>query len=247
MKALNPLKAILLALVVSVSCTQVSPIPKKTLQKIYYDMLLVDSKMNYVNHLRVMADTLQVYPAIFEKYGYTTEQFLAAQEYWLRKPEKLRQMFEDNKKIFDERLAVLQREMEVRDSIANVLYELREAEQAELENFLDSISFACLLDTIQVSFSADTFAVEVLERPVDTATSAAKPDNSVTEEPVETDEVDYVIEDDFGFKELQELQELEKASKKHQEVVKKRKEKENERKSRAGRKKELKEIEEKFK
>lgn len=165
----NPLKALLLAMAISVSCTPVSPIPKNTLQKIYYDMLLVDSMLDSYPDLRMKTDSMSVYPAIFERYGYTAEQFMQAQDYWVSRPEEFRKMLESNKKLFDERAAVLSREMEVRDSIADALFALKEAEQAELENFLDSISFACRLDTIRVSFSADTFTVAVLDHAADTS------------------------------------------------------------------------------
>lgn len=249
MKHTNPLKAILLALIVSVSCTQMSPIPKKTLQKIYYDLLVADSKMDSHPDLKAMSDSMAVYPGIFEKYGYTTEQFLQAQEYWVTRPEQFRKMLEANKKLFDDRAAVLTREIEVKDSIADALYELKQAELAEIDNFLDSVSFACMLDTILLSYapSDDTCAVTILERTVDTtavdtvmAETPSKKLKMRIEDPLETTEDEVAIEEDFEFKELEEL---EKASRKHQETIKKEKEK----KSRNSRKQQLKDIEEKFK
>lgn len=151
----------MLAVVFLATSCQKSPIPLRKMQRIWADMLIADANVNENPDLHLAADTLAIYTAIFEKYGYTDEQFKETQRYLLAHPKKFMKMAEKQKADFDRILAVAQREMAVRDSLADIEYQKELAIQVALDNFLDSISFACLLDTVFVDLGQDSVAVTV--------------------------------------------------------------------------------------
>ncbi|MBQ9475505.1 MAG: DUF4296 domain-containing protein, partial [Bacteroidales bacterium] len=78
------------------SCSERTPIPRKTMQRIYYDMMLADSSVEILPDARMASDSVGIYQPIIEKYGYTVEQFLSSQEMLLQNPEKLMKLFEAN-------------------------------------------------------------------------------------------------------------------------------------------------------
>ncbi len=152
----------LAAVLLAVSC-QRSPVPIRTMQQIYSDMMIADANIENSPDLHMATDSMAVYPAIFEKYGYTYEQFEEAQRYLLAHPKKFLKIVEKQKADWDKLLASVQREIEIRDSIANIEYEREMAAQAAIDNFLDSISFACLLDTVFVDLGQDSVVVTLYD------------------------------------------------------------------------------------
>lgn len=146
------------------SC-QRSPIPMRTMKRIYGDMAIADATLENKPDLYLQVDTLAVYPAIFAKYGYTTEDFLEAQKYMITHPDKFSKMALQLKKEWAAKYVKAEREMAVRDSLDNIEYEKQQAILAERDNFLDSISFACLLDTVVVRYTDSLAKPDSLKRP----------------------------------------------------------------------------------
>ena len=84
------LVALTAAVLCTVSCSRgprvISP---SKMEKICSDMLMADQWIASNLPARVAADTTLFYEPIFQKYGYTTEDFNASIEYYMRDPVKL--------------------------------------------------------------------------------------------------------------------------------------------------------------
>lgn len=180
-------------------------------------MFVADGYISNLPDVRMQTDSLKVYSSIFEKYGYTEEQFLAAQNRLLEKPERMEKVITSVKEMLEKRRDILAREVAVLDSIAEAQFALAQDSIAARENFLDSLSFACILDTVCLTFSADTFAVKVLDHKADTSSKVKKDSVKPSKTPVEIVQVEsrtqIMLDDDFADEELKELEELEEASK----------------------------------
>ena len=86
---------IVLVLVAAASCRGPRIIPKDTLTDIYEEMFLADRKVLDLNIPRPQMDTLLLYEAIFEKYGYDTDDYLYSMQLYLRDPERFAKVFEE--------------------------------------------------------------------------------------------------------------------------------------------------------
>lgn len=79
---------IALLLLVAVSCGP-RRISRDDMERIMYDILIQDQQIKHNPSLRRQADTSLVYEAIFESYGYDTDDFLSSLEYYLEEPARL--------------------------------------------------------------------------------------------------------------------------------------------------------------
>lgn len=82
-------------------------IPKGTMSKIYYDIYMTDEAVDVNYGLRKMADTMRIYEPIFNKYGYTTEDYNRSVSFYLERPDKFESVFEDTKTMLEKRKAEL--------------------------------------------------------------------------------------------------------------------------------------------
>lgn len=82
-------------------------IPKGTMSKIYYDIYMTDEAVDANYGLRRMADTMRIYEPIFNKYGYTTEDYNRSVNFYLGRPDKFEDVFEDTKTMLEKRKAEL--------------------------------------------------------------------------------------------------------------------------------------------
>ena len=69
---------IVLVLLAVAACQRTRVIPKDTLVDIYTDMFLADQMVREENIPRARMDTLLLYEAVFQKYGYNTDDYLRA-------------------------------------------------------------------------------------------------------------------------------------------------------------------------
>lgn len=100
----------LLTLLVAVTaCDSFGIISQKKMSKIYYDMYVVDSYLEHMPELRLVADSTYVYEAIFEKYGCDSTGFFKSLQYYLDNPKKMRSILNDAKSMLKER----ERELDV--------------------------------------------------------------------------------------------------------------------------------------
>ena len=101
---------ILLACTLSfLSCKrQEGIIPKDTMARIYYDIYITDEAVDSKYIYRKMADTMRVYEPIFNKYGYTTEDYNRSVAFYLERPDKFKDVFERTKEMLEGRRVELQ-------------------------------------------------------------------------------------------------------------------------------------------
>ena len=78
-----------------VSCVRgARVIPPRKMQKIYCEMLLADQWLDGKDSLRRRADTTFFYEPIFEKYGYTVEDYRRSVDHYLDDPERYVELLE---------------------------------------------------------------------------------------------------------------------------------------------------------
>lgn len=82
-------------------------IPKGIMSKIYYDIYMTDEAVDANYGLRRMADTMRIYEPIFNKYGYTTDDYNRSVNFYLERPDKFEDVFEDTKTMLEKRKAEL--------------------------------------------------------------------------------------------------------------------------------------------
>lgn len=90
-----PAKIILVAAIAAAafSCAKgPKVIPKKHMEKIYREMFLADQWLGEHPEKRASADTSWFYEPIFEKYGYTVEDYRTSVEYYLADPKRFAEM-----------------------------------------------------------------------------------------------------------------------------------------------------------
>ena len=86
---------IVLVLLAVAACQRSRIIPKDTLADIYTDMFLADQMVREENIPRVRMDTLLLYEAVFQKYGYNTDDYLNSVRFYLKDPERFAKVFEN--------------------------------------------------------------------------------------------------------------------------------------------------------
>ena len=82
-------------------------IPEDTMAQIYYDIYMTDEAVDVNYRLRRMADTMRVYEPIFNRYGYTTEDYNRSVNFYMERPDKFEDVFEDTKTMLEKRKAEL--------------------------------------------------------------------------------------------------------------------------------------------
>ena len=86
---------IVLVLVAAMACQRTRIIPKDTLEDIYMDMFLADQMVREENIPRPQMDTMLLYEAVFQKYGYDTDDYLNSVRFYLKDPERFAKVFEN--------------------------------------------------------------------------------------------------------------------------------------------------------
>lgn len=117
-------------------------ISRRDMVSIYSEMLLVDQAVRDDRALKKVADTSLVYEPIFEKYGYTTDDYLYSVSVYMKSPDK-----------FSKLLKTVAKELEVEE----------ERLQKQLE-FIDKVEQlrgveGMALDSLLAVFSADSFYI----------------------------------------------------------------------------------------
>lgn len=102
-------------------------IPRDVMSEIYYDIYMADQAIKSKFIFKRMADTLMIYEPIFNRYGYTTEDYSRSVEYYLERPAKFEDIFEETKLKLEKRRAQLQ----------NLL--IAEGKRPRLWNLIDSL------------------------------------------------------------------------------------------------------------
>lgn len=117
-RALSYIVAFVLPFAALISCGgEEKVIPKDELSEIYAEMFLMDQWIFSHSEARRSADTSFVYEPIFEKYGYTSDDYRASMDYYLRDPDKFARILRETSVILETRLKELRREKEMLTSL----------------------------------------------------------------------------------------------------------------------------------
>ena len=110
---------IVLVLLLAVACRGPRVIPKDTMTDIYTDMFLADQMVRDADIPRAQMDTMLLYEAVFEKYGYDTEDYLYSLRFYLKDPERFGKVFENVAKRLEGEVDALKKIVELRNRIAS--------------------------------------------------------------------------------------------------------------------------------
>ena len=110
---------IVLVLLVAVACRGPRVIPKDTLTDIYTEMFIADQMVRDADIPRAQMDTMLLYEAVFEKYGYDTEDYLYSLRYYLKDPERFGKVFENVAKRLEGEVEALKKIVELRNRLAS--------------------------------------------------------------------------------------------------------------------------------
>ena len=84
---------ILLVMFLAAACGP-QRIPRDDMESIMYDILVQDQQIKLDRELKKQADTSLVYEAIFEEYGFDTDDYLYSLEYYLENPSKMEKIMD---------------------------------------------------------------------------------------------------------------------------------------------------------
>lgn len=118
-------------------------IPRSKLEKIYMEMLLVDQWIGLEWSNTRVADTSVVYEQIFEKYGYTSNDYRKSVSYYMEDPDRFAKIFENISNALTTKANIIDKEQKDRekaDSIRNVIIS-RNFRRAEIFFYKDVLSY----------------------------------------------------------------------------------------------------------
>ena len=110
---------IVLVLLAVAACQRSRIIPKDTLADIYTDMFLADQMVREQNIPRTQMDTMLLYEAVFEKYGYDTDDYLNSVRFYLKDPERFAKVFENVAKRLEGEVDALDKIIDHQNWVAN--------------------------------------------------------------------------------------------------------------------------------
>lgn len=187
--------AVIAAMLVLFSCSggkSGKVIPRGKMGKIYAEMFIADQWIMSRNDLGRQPDTSFIYHPIFEKYGFSADDYRASMEYYIQDPERYGRMIKKSSNILDRRLKALKAEkarqefaagnyippQERRIDRAIVIPRMLWPEAVSkdtLRYFADSIALRIPVDTLRFCDSLSFFYVE----PVDTVAAEAADSSKV--------------------------------------------------------------------
>ena len=146
----------------SASCSKkVDVIPRATMSKIYAELFVADSWLNMGDpEDKYAADTTAFYEPIFEKFGFTTEDYLASVEYYLNDPERFARIVKKTRTMLKSDIkdleAQLQREVDEEQA--------QKFRKARLEDF--DAKYLVYKDFVKDAFFTDRVCMELDENGV---------------------------------------------------------------------------------
>ena len=90
------------------SCSDRGIIKKEEFPSVIADLFMADKALSMDFSRMQSADTMSVYEPVLQKYGYTTEEFLATIDHYLPRPAKLKGFFTKAKEILENRKALIE-------------------------------------------------------------------------------------------------------------------------------------------
>jgi len=111
--------ALLAVILLFASCSEKEGgevIPHNDFAKIYADMFISDQWIREHPETMAIADTTLIYEPIFNKYGYTTDDYLKSVDYYLYDPVRFSRILEESVEILEKKKLELQTKRGVDDS-----------------------------------------------------------------------------------------------------------------------------------
>lgn len=111
--------ALALAAALAASCGP-RVIPRGKLSDIYVEMFLTDQWLRENPSVNRTADTLLVYEPIFKRHGYSTDDYLRSQEYYLRDPDRYAKLLRGVSRKLDKERQVIQKQIDKEDYLSGL-------------------------------------------------------------------------------------------------------------------------------
>lgn len=152
---------LILTLLLTVSCQRKGRIiPEKKLSKIYAEMFIADQWLIQNRDEKKRADTLWFYRPIFEKYGYTMEDYLVSVDHYLGDPDKFFKILDKTKEQILKEKTVIEKERDRETAMEANLRKIR-AFNFGVKIFSETLDPAYAVDTITIH--RDTCGMYVLD------------------------------------------------------------------------------------
>lgn len=103
------------------SCNETKVIPRGKMAQIYAEMLVVDQWLLEHTKYRMQADTSLVYEPIFQKYGYTTEDYRISVDYYMNDPERYSRILRTTVEILEGQVNELKAIKSVEDRLNSIV------------------------------------------------------------------------------------------------------------------------------
>ena len=160
-------------------------IGKKTMSKIISDIYLADQYIKHTPKYEAEADTMYVYPAIVEKYGYKIDDYWKSVKYYLQDHDEYSKILKQARAILDKRFDELEALVAKQEGERRIRLErwwgldsTRKADPLELrhDRLLRSIRWMVIPNEKLVKWSmADSAQVDIPQNPFWWATTANPP------------------------------------------------------------------------
>lgn len=75
---------------------------------IYYDIYMTDQIIQSDPRIRGLSERSKVYEPVFNKYGYTTDDYMASVNFYLERPDKFSKIFEKTQDMLKQRRSILE-------------------------------------------------------------------------------------------------------------------------------------------
>ena len=160
-------------------------IGKKTMSKIISEMYLADQYISHTPQFNAQSDTMYVYPAVVEKYGYTIDDYWKSVKYYLQDHDEYSRILKASRDILDKRFDELEELVAKQEGEKLMRLErwwgldsTRKAEPLELrhDRLLRSIRWMVIPNEKLVKWSMkDSAIVDIPQNPFWWATTANPP------------------------------------------------------------------------
>ncbi len=118
LKILIPLAVVLCLSACSSSGGRI--IPKRKMAQIYAEMFVADQQVTLDFKTRSSADTSLVYEPIFEKYGYTVEDYRASRAHYIQEPDQYARILRNTVRILEGEVKQLKKEKVLMESMEQI-------------------------------------------------------------------------------------------------------------------------------
>ena len=111
---------VFLLLAAAAGCNKPKVIPKGKFADISTEMILTDQWLRDNPDVSRTADTLLVYEPIFRRHGYSTDDYLRSQAYYMRDPDRYAKLLRGVSRKLDQDLKVIKKQIEHEDHLAGL-------------------------------------------------------------------------------------------------------------------------------